>query len=971
VGEINNNTGTFTIDSADDIILDAAGNDVILKDNGTTFGQLTNDSGNLVIYNSGSQMLKGLGVGSNAQFMGNVGIGTASPQALLHLNSASDTYFIIGTTNSTADGRIQFRNSAGTDIGGLWYNTSGNRMMFRTNSQERMRIDSSGNVGIGTGSAALSARFHAYTTGYPVAKFERYGSSAATRGWTQIGHSSLGYSGATGADTYIVAQHGFGIAINEGTNAMTITDGGLVGIGTSNPDEKLVVSGDGARIYVNSADFHIAMIGRRGSSGTALDQGYLRLKDQGTNKVVLDTAGDSYLTGGNVGIGTTSPGSKLDVEAGALGSTSGDATTAAIFRAGRQNLVFKDTRTANGSDWNNATFKMIAQIDSTNHQSIDFVNDSNFAEHIDIRTGNQVFNTRFHANGNVGIKNTSPGYLLDIGSSSSTTSNIFRGTVNGDFIFTLAKNNTNLFSIRNNSTSIVHLNTQNNATLALGVSSTNNTGTIEHDVRIFSNGTMAMTASTAGNGSSIFSTGDYASGQGDNKTHFGYNASGTYNNYIRGANTIFSGSARFDTTTEFQSTATFTAGNRPVVINGGAITMQGETGGWAFGLHALGSSGTNHGGFGFLGGDDNFSYYYIGEAYNSANNFRLYKNGTLQVGGTTILDSSKNITNINTATISSSTSMLLTLNPTANNYGGIAFQYGGSTKGTSIYNSGAMVYGGEASVHTYLQAGGQYGLAIQASSRNVSIGSTSSFPQKLYVNGNIRADGAYYVGGLAVIDSNRNVANVASVTIDNNNNDYNFKAKAGSSNSWFGVYDDTNDSANIIVTRSNNVESFKHMGHTGETVIKATGTGLRIESSNNEAIQISGNGGGLNFQTGSNQRIYFNSQRAMEGNSTGTNLQIGESYSLINLQANTVIHGNLTPNANNTYDLGSSSQVWRDLYIGDLNLNNETRVNDDGTTGNEIDGTTGNWTVQEGEEHLYLINNKNGKKYKFALEEIE
>ena len=63
--------------------------------------------------------------------------------------------------------------------------------------------------------------------------------------------------------------------------------------------------------------------------------------------------------------------------------------------------------------------------------------------------------------------------------------------------------------------------------------------------------------------------------------------------------------------------------------------------------------------------------------------------------------------------------------------------------------------------------------------------------------------------------------------------------------------------------------------------------------------------------------------------------------------------------------------VWRDLYIGDLNLNNETRKNDDGTTGNEIDGTTGNWTVQEGEEHLYLINNKNGKKYKFCLQEIE
>jgi hypothetical protein len=47
-------------------------------------------------------------------------------------------------------------------------------------------------------------------------------------------------------------------------------------------------------------------------------------------------------------------------------------------------------------------------------------------------------------------------------------------------------------------------------------------------------------------------------------------------------------------------------------------------------------------------------------------------------------------------------------------------------------------------------------------------------------------------------------------------------------------------------------------------------------------------------------------------------------------------------------------------------LNNETKEN-----GNDIDGTKGNWTIQEGEENLYIINNKSGKKYKFRLDEIE
>ena len=45
-GSIEVSDGNLTLDAAGDIILDAEGNDVILKDNGTTFGQLTNDSGN-------------------------------------------------------------------------------------------------------------------------------------------------------------------------------------------------------------------------------------------------------------------------------------------------------------------------------------------------------------------------------------------------------------------------------------------------------------------------------------------------------------------------------------------------------------------------------------------------------------------------------------------------------------------------------------------------------------------------------------------------------------------------------------------------------------------------------------------------------------------------------------------------------------------------------------------------------------
>ena len=72
----------------------------------------------------------------------------------------------------------------------------------------------------------------------------------------------------------------------------------------------------------------------------------------------------------------------------------------------------------------------------------------------------------------------------------------------------------------------------------------------------------------------------------------------------------------------------------------------------------------------------------------------------------------------------------------------------------------------------------------------------------------------------------------------------------------------------------------------------------------------------------------------------------------------------LMPSTDNARDLGSTSLRWRNVYTTDLHLSNEGSQND-------VDGTSGNWTIQEGEEHLFIINNKNGKKYKFALEEIE
>ena len=263
--------------------------------------------------------LSGVNVDSNTLVVDaandRVGIGTASPGAQLHLQSSSPEILLYNTT--TAGGTLNFVDQAWqSQIVGIQGN-----LLFKTGgTTERVRITNDGNVGIGTTAPATKLHIHGYTTIDGVDVVAAF-SSDNTAKRVNIGYSTSG-------------DYGFINAVHTGVawkNLIFGVNGGNVGIGTTAPVDKLQI-GD----YTGSNSLSI-------TSADGANYAELKLREFNNNYGVtfkLDSnldilnilyhnnssSGQSAMAisrvSGNVGIGTTSPISKLTVLAASTGYSS-------------------------------------------------------------------------------------------------------------------------------------------------------------------------------------------------------------------------------------------------------------------------------------------------------------------------------------------------------------------------------------------------------------------------------------------------------------------------------------------------------------------------------------------------------------------------------------------------------------------------------------------------------------------------
>ncbi len=246
-------------------------------------------------------------------------------------------------TNGATYGLLTLTSGNQIKLGGYEYTTAsviiggGDNARFNIGSTEKMRLTSTG-LGIGTTSVSLKLDVIGNYDATPV-KFLRH----ATYGnIIRLGRNGVSETAHIGYPADATLNFSTG-----GSERMRLTSGGNVGIGTSSPEAKLDVESE---ILISGTDPILRM-----ERGDGFNSDVIKVESSTDNIIIGDTSLDEMIfevdngeavritRDKNVGIGTTSPSQKLEVEGGRI----------KISSSGTQQLLFgTDATIVFGSDSN-------------------------------------------------------------------------------------------------------------------------------------------------------------------------------------------------------------------------------------------------------------------------------------------------------------------------------------------------------------------------------------------------------------------------------------------------------------------------------------------------------------------------------------------------------------------------------------------------------------------------------------------
>ncbi|MDC1277620.1 tail fiber domain-containing protein [Gammaproteobacteria bacterium] len=263
---ITNGTGIL-LQRADDIRLqNASGSEVMID---------ATANGAVNLYHNNSAKLTTVSTGINVPQQVQV---VGSGDSILLLNTASD---------AGDKSLIKFGDNSDADAGYIDYDHGTNALSFGANAAERMRINSSGNVGIGTSSVVSALDVlnggNTYTSGLVL----RNGSSTSEA--TSLYHDNTGSTTTVLANRYGSDSAAIKLVLQDASvspvTALTALGNGNVGIGTTSPSQKMEVAGNlaiSSGYGLGWGNFAVQMYS---------DQTYLKIRTGSTDRMTINSSG--------------------------------------------------------------------------------------------------------------------------------------------------------------------------------------------------------------------------------------------------------------------------------------------------------------------------------------------------------------------------------------------------------------------------------------------------------------------------------------------------------------------------------------------------------------------------------------------------------------------------------------------------------------------------------------------------------